>query len=197
MSIEWMVIRGSGAVAFALLAGSTIWGLLLTTKILGSWARAKPLTWFHESLAVGAVMATLVHMFTLSIHDFVDFSWAEILVPARSDWRPTAIALGVVGFYGLVLLSVSFYLKRFVGQRGWRMIHFAAFGVFVSTALHGILSGTDSGEPWMVGLYAISILAVASLVAVRFAQQKRLDLAAEDVVPSIGHGEVRARGSVG
>jgi predicted ferric reductase len=171
MSVEWMLIRGSGIVAFALLAGSTIWGLLLSTKVLGSWAKAKPVAWFHESLAVGAVLATFVHMFALSIHEYIEFDWPDILVPGRATWRPTAVALGVVAFYGMTIISVSFYFKKFIGQQAWRAIHFGSFGVFVSTVLHGVMSGTDSGEPWMVGLYTGTAVAVALLLLIRLAQQ--------------------------
>ncbi|MGD2101556.1 MAG: ferric reductase-like transmembrane domain-containing protein [Acidimicrobiia bacterium] len=171
MSVEWMLIRGSGVVAFALLAVSVIWGLMLTTKVLGRWAKAKPLTWFHESLAVGAVLATVVHMVALEAHDYIEFAWADILVPGRSDWRPSAVAFGVVGFYGLAIISLSFYLKRFIGLRSWRAIHFGSFGVFISVALHGIYSGTDSSEPWMIALYWGSIVAVGLLVLIRLAQQ--------------------------
>ena len=35
MSVEWLIIRGSGVVAFSLLSAATIWGLLLSTKLLG------------------------------------------------------------------------------------------------------------------------------------------------------------------
>ena len=35
MSLEWVVIRGSGVVAFAALSAATIWGLLVSTSLLG------------------------------------------------------------------------------------------------------------------------------------------------------------------
>jgi DMSO/TMAO reductase YedYZ heme-binding membrane subunit len=174
MSVEWIVIRGSGVVAFAMLASSTIWGLLLATKVLGSWVKAKPLTWFHESLAVGALLATVVHMVTLSVHEYVDFTWGDILIPGRSEWRPSAVSFGIVAFYGAFVLSVSFYFKRFIGQHAWRAIHFGSYGVFVAAALHGILSGTDSSEPWMVGIYVGAVVASVLLLAIRFAQQYAL-----------------------
>ena len=74
MSVEWLIIRGSGVVAFALLSAATIWGLLVSTKLLGRLVRAKPLTWFHESLGIGALLTTLVHVGVLSVHDFLEFS---------------------------------------------------------------------------------------------------------------------------
>jgi hypothetical protein len=167
MSVEWILIRGSGVVAFALLAAATIWGLLVSSKLLGRLVKAKPLTWFHESLGIGALIATLVHIVVLSIHDFLDFSWTEILVPGASDWRPFAVALGVVSLYGLVVVAGSFYIKRWIGQRTWRAIHFASLGVFVSSLVHGMLAGSDTGSPFMIGLYLGSAIVVFSLIAHR------------------------------
>ncbi len=44
MNIEWIVIRGSGLVAYGLLAASTIWGLLVSTKLLGRAVKARAVT---------------------------------------------------------------------------------------------------------------------------------------------------------
>jgi len=170
MSVEWMVIRGSGIAAFALLSASTIWGLLVSSKLLGRLVRAKPLTWFHESLGIAALVATVVHIVTLSFHKYVPFSWSEILVPGRSDWRPWAIAFGIMALYGLTVVIVSFYMKRFIGQRAWRAIHFTAFGVFVSSLLHGMLAGTDTGNLWMIGLYLGSASVVFILMGLRMTE---------------------------
>jgi methionine sulfoxide reductase heme-binding subunit len=167
VSAEWLVIRGSGVGAFALLSAATIWGLLVSSKWLGRWVKAKPLTWFHESLGIGALLATLVHVVVLSVHDFLDFSWAEILVPGLSDWRPLAVTAGIGALYGLVLVSSSFYFKRWIGQKAWRTIHFASFGVFVTSLLHGVWAGTDTSSPMMIGLYLGSAIVVFSLLALR------------------------------
>ncbi len=167
MSVEWLVIRGSGVAAFALLSAATIWGLLVSSKLLGRLVKAKPLTWFHESLGVGALMATLVHIIVLSTHDFLDFTWAEILIPGKSDWRPLAVAMGIAALYGLVLVSGSFYVKRWIGQKTWRSIHFASFGVFVASLVHGIWAGTDTASPLMMGLYIGSAIVVFGLIGHR------------------------------
>ncbi|HEY6629366.1 MAG TPA: hypothetical protein VI193_10320 [Acidimicrobiia bacterium] len=165
--IEWLVIRGSGIAAFALLSGATIWGLLVSSKLLGRLVKAKPLTWFHESLGIGALLATVVHIVVLSVHDFLDFTLVEILVPGTSDWRSLPVAFGVVSLYALTVVVGSFYLKRFIGQKAWRSIHFASFGLFISALLHGMLAGTDTGSPMMLGLYAGSAIVVFGLVAQR------------------------------
>lgn len=171
MSLEWMVIRGSGIVAFAALAAATIWGLLVSSKLASRWVKAKPLTWFHESLGISALVATVVHVAVLSVHDFLDFSWAEILIPGVSDWETGAVAMGVMAMYGLVVIVVSFYVKKHIGQKMWRTIHFGSLGVFVAALLHGIAAGSDR-TPLMMGLYFGSAVVVAALVAMRISGER-------------------------
>ena len=170
MSVEWLLIRGSGVAAFALLTAATIWGLLVSSKLLGKLVKAKPLTWFHESLGVGALIATVVHVVVLSTHDFLDFSWTEILVPGVSDWRPLAVGMGIAALYGLVVVAGSFYVKRWIGQKRWRAIHFASLGVFLSSLVHGMWAGTDTSSPMMIGLYLGSAIVVFGLVAHRITE---------------------------
>jgi sulfoxide reductase heme-binding subunit YedZ len=172
MNIEWIVIRGSGLVAYALLAASTIWGLLVSTKLLGRAVKAKPLTWFHESLGLGALIATGVHMVALTMDQYVDFGWADVLVPGVATWNSTAVALGVTGFYGLAIVTLSFYVKGVIGQKAWRTIHFLAFGTFLSTMIHGVTSGTDTANPYVTGMYVGSGVLVIALLAVRVLQQR-------------------------
>jgi DMSO/TMAO reductase YedYZ heme-binding membrane subunit len=167
VSGEWLLIRGSGVVAFAFLTAATIWGLLVSSKLLGRLVKAKTLTWFHESLGIGALLATLVHVGVLSVHDFLDFTWLELLIPGLSDWRPVAVAMGIGAFYGLVLVSTSFYLKRWIGQKTWRAIHFASIGVFVASLLHGMWAGSDTRAPLMIGLYVGSAAVVFTLIGFR------------------------------
>lgn len=171
MSVEWLLIRGSGIAAFMLLSGTVIWGLLVSTKLMGRWVKAKPLTWFHESLGLGALVATLVHISVLSVHEFLPFSWSEILIPGVASWRPMAVGLGVVALYGLVVVASSFYIRRWIGQRAWRLIHFASFGVFLSALLHGIQSGTDTDSPLMLGMYAGTTVVVFVLAAQRLVSE--------------------------
>jgi hypothetical protein len=165
-----MLIRGSGIVAFVLLAASTLWGLLVTTKALGPRAKAKAVTFFHEALGIATVLAIGVHMVALSIDEYVDFTWADILIPGRATWRPIAVALGVVAFYGSTILSLSFYLKKLIGQKVWRAIHFGAFGTFLAALLHGILSGSDSSTVLMTGIYVGSGVAIVLLILIRAGQ---------------------------
>jgi predicted ferric reductase len=183
VNVEWMVIRGSGIAAFALLSASVIWGLLVSSKLMGRMVKAKPLTWFHESLGIGALLAAVVHVVVLSVHDYLDFTWAEILVPGWSDWRPLAVAFGIMAMYGLAIVVVSFYVKKRIGQKAWRLIHFGSFGIFVSALVHGITAGTDTMTPLMIGLYLGATVVIVLLVAARLAGERGGE-------PDVGRREV-------
>ncbi len=167
MNPIWMLARGSGVAAYLLLSAATIWGLLLASKVLDRSASARDLTWVHESLSLAAVAATLVHMVSLWLEEFIDFDLRHLLIPGASTFRPVPVALGVVAFWALAVITPSFYLRHRIGQRAWRTLHFATFGCFLAAALHGITAGTDTGHPVMVVMYATTLTAVIGLIVLR------------------------------
>ncbi|MEN8235559.1 MAG: hypothetical protein ABFR89_11645 [Actinomycetota bacterium] len=181
MSLTWFVIRGSGVVAFGLLTASLVWGLMVSSKVFGRAVKAKGLQWLHESLGLGAVIATVVHVVAVWRDEFIEFTWLDILLPGAADWEPLATALGVVGLWTLVVVSLSFYVKRWIGQTAWRLLHYLSFGAFLAALSHGAIGGTDTGNPFLVGFYLSSLVAVVMLTAIRI----------------LTSGEPRSRASLG
>jgi predicted ferric reductase len=170
MNVTWFLIRGSGITAYALLAAATIWGLLVSTKLLARHVKPKGLTWFHESLGLAAVLATMVHLAALAADDYIGFGIDELLVPGASSWRPLAVAFGITAFYGLVIVAGSFYVKQWIGQRWWRAIHYASFGCFIAVTAHGVMAGSDIGNAYVFGMYVAASVAVGLLLTVRVVQ---------------------------
>jgi sulfoxide reductase heme-binding subunit YedZ len=72
-----------------------------------------------------------------------------------------------VSLYGLVIVVASFYIKKHIGQKTWRLIHFASLGVFMASLIHGVSAGTDTRTPLMIGLYVGSAGVVGLLLAAR------------------------------
>lgn len=169
MSTTWLVIRSTGIVAYSLLALSVVWGLLVSSTLLGRTTPVKGLTYVHESLSLGAVLATVAHAVALLFDEYVPFSPVEVLVPGASDWEPLATALGVMAAWGVLIVTLSFYVRRHIGRRAWRVVHFGAFGVFVAAIVHGVAAGTDSASPVMRWVYIGTGGAVAALMVARVA----------------------------
>ena len=64
----------------------------------------------------------------------------------------------------MLVIYASFSLRRRIGVRNWRRLHYLTFGVFGAATVHGLAAGTDR---WALPLYAASIAAVIGLTAWR------------------------------
>jgi len=169
MTTTWLIVRASGLVAYGLLTASSIWGLLLSTRLLGRKVPSRALTFTHEGLSLGALAALGSHLAFVALDGYLGFGWQELLVPGVAGWRPRATALGVVGAWGMVLVGLSFYLRRFISQKAWRYLHFGAFGTYVAATAHGIMAGSDTSRPAVLALYLAGGAAVVVLTAARLA----------------------------
>jgi hypothetical protein len=183
--MTWLIVRASGLVAYGLLAAASIWGLLLSTRLLGRKVPSRALTFTHEGLSLGALAALVTHLVFVALDGYLGFGWRDLLIPGAASWRPLAIALGVVGAWGLLVVGLSFYVRRFIGQKAWRYLHFGAFGTFVAATAHGIMAGSDTTHPAVLALYLASAAAVLVLVVARVAlanEKSRPRVAARPVV---------------
>ncbi len=99
----------------------------------------------------------LFHALILLGDAYSNYSIAQLLIPfTASQYRPLWVGLGQTGFYLLLLLTFSFYARRWIGTKGWRLLHFLSFAAFILTLMHGVFSGTDNGEAWAVTLYWVT-----------------------------------------
>jgi DMSO/TMAO reductase YedYZ heme-binding membrane subunit len=52
-----------------------------------------------------------------------------------------------------VALIASFYLRKWIGRRTWRLFHYVTYLAFTLALVHGLMAGTDSRLPAMQILY--------------------------------------------
>jgi sulfoxide reductase heme-binding subunit YedZ len=160
----WILARASGLTAYALLTTSVLAGLTVKSRPLGRRIRAASATDVHRFLSLLALGAIVIHGLTLALDSAVPMPVAALLVPGLSPYRPLATGLGVLAAELMALIYVSFSLRRRIGARNWRRLHYLTFGVFAAATVHGLAAGTDR---WASGLYAISVAAVAALTTWR------------------------------
>ena len=169
----WYIARSTGIVAWALVAASVIWGLLLTTRLLGGRPAPKWLLDLHRYLGGLAVTFTALHLAGLVADSYSHFGPADILVPFASAWKPLPVALGVVGMYLLLAVEGTSLMMRRIPRKWWRWIHLASFGSFWLATIHGVTAGTDSTNPLMVLAYLLVGGLVLFLTFVRVLADKR------------------------
>jgi predicted ferric reductase len=146
--IWWYLARASGLVAWLFLAVAMIWGLLLSTRLLQGRRRPAWLLDLHRWLGALAVTFTAIHLVGLVADSYEYFGSREIVIPFASQWRPQAVAWGVVGLYLLVAVQVTSLLMRRLPRRLWKGIHYLSFILFFVASMHAASAGTDASTVW-------------------------------------------------
>jgi predicted ferric reductase len=155
--------------AWSLLAGSVIWGLLMTSKVVRRIARTAWLLDLHRWLAGLALVFTAIHVVAILSDTYVHFGLASVLIPFASHWHPVMVAYGIASLYLLAAIEVTSLLRRRINRTLWRRVHFLSFPLFVASTVHGLSAGTDSHEPMVVISVVLVGAAVAALTVARVA----------------------------
>ena len=77
------------------------------------------------------------------------------------------MGVGQIALYLMAIVYVSFYVRRRIGQRAWRLLHYATFFAFLGATGHGLMTGSDSSAPWAFWTYVVAGLAVMFLFGYR------------------------------
>lgn len=163
----WYFSRSAGTVAYLLLTGSTIWGLLLTTKIIKDSLPAALIMAMHNILSWLAVAFSGIHALALLFDNYYTYTLSDLAIPFIGPYRPGSVGVGIISFYLMLLTSASFLFRKQIGQKRWRSLHYLTFAVFILATAHGVAAGTDSAKLGMHIVYLGSGLVVLFLTIYR------------------------------
>jgi methionine sulfoxide reductase heme-binding subunit len=162
----WILARASGLTAYVLLTFSVLAGLTVKSKPFKT-LRLPAVTDLHRFLALLGLGAVAIHGITLVLDTTVKITPAALLLPGLVPYRPAWTALGVLAGELMALIYVSFALRKRIGMKNWRRLHYATYAIFALATVHGLAAGTDSTRPWAIWLYLAAIGAVCAATAWR------------------------------
>src|SRR5450759_3806906 len=165
--LAWYAVRALGFLAYLVLAASVLYGLLLSTKILDAIAHRPVSFALHKDLSIVGLVLAALHGVILIADQSFDFTPRAILVPFASPYSPGTVGIGQLAFYASAVILVSFYVRRRIGQRTWRLLHYVTFLSFAGATYHGIASGSDSGSPWAFWIYLVPVTGMIFLTTYR------------------------------
>ncbi len=159
----WYVTRAAGLLAYLLLWLATAWGLAVSSKIFDPVLHRAFTYDMHQFLSLLAIGFTILHVVVLLADRYLPFSVAQVLVPFIAPYRPVWVGVGVIGLYLTLLVTVTFYVRRWIGQKTFRAIHLSSFIAYAAVTLHGLFAGTDSALWTMQLIYAGTFLVIVFL----------------------------------
>ncbi len=143
----WYLSRASALVAYLLLWLSMCLGLLITNKLARLWPGGPAAFDLHQHTSLLGLIFAIFHGLILLGDRYLNPTFGQIVIPfGMQAYRPFWVGLGQSGFFLMAVVALSFYVRKQITSRVWRLIHFASFAAYVFALLHGVFSGTDSAS---------------------------------------------------
>jgi ferric reductase like protein len=183
-SALWYATRGAGAVTLVLLTASVVLGIGEIRRWRPAGAPRFAVAALHRSVSLLALAFLVVHVVTVVLDPFPRISVVAAVVPFAAAYRPLWLGLGTLAADLLVALAVTSLVRRRLGYRAWRGVHWVAYACWPVAILHGLGTGSDVHAAWLAVLTMACIAAVLAALAGR--------LAADDVAPGARTGVAAA-----
>ena len=160
--IWWYLTRASALIAWVLMTMSVLWGILLSTRVMRRIDNPAWLQDLHRYLGGLTLLMVGLHMVTLMLDGWLKFSITETLVPFATDFKPLAVALGIIAFYLLAAVQGTSLVMNKLPRKFWKGLHYASYVALLLVALHAGWTGTDVGA-WWYRVLAIVLISVATI----------------------------------
>jgi sulfoxide reductase heme-binding subunit YedZ len=183
-SALWYATRGTGAITLLLLTASVVLGIGEVRAWRPAGTPRFAIAVMHRTVSLLAVALLIVHIATTLLDPFPPIGALNAIVPFQTDYRPLWLGLGTIASDLLVALALTSLVRRRLGYRTWRGLHWLAYACWPVALVHGIGAGSDTRSAWMLALTGACVLAVLVAVTVR--------LSAADVPPRLGIGAAAA-----
>jgi predicted ferric reductase len=173
-SAYWYLTRATGVVALVLLTVSVVLGVLGPLRVSAPrWPRFA-IDSLHRDVSLLVLAVLAIHIVTTVLDSFAPISLINSVIPFTGSYRPLWVGLGALSFDLLVALVVTSLVRRRLGYRAWRAIHWLAYASWPVAVLHGLGTGSDAKAWWSLLITVACVVAVAAAMWVRFRRTEDL-----------------------
>jgi sulfoxide reductase heme-binding subunit YedZ len=163
----WYFARSAGIVAYLLLSSSVLLGVLMAGKASFTWPKFA-VEEVHRFLAILTGVFIVLHGGSLLLDRVVPISLGQELLPFTSSYRPFAVGLGICAMELIAAVGITNALRKRLPYGTWRTLHYLTLPAWLLATVHGVLAGTDAGDPWFAAIAAGTFAAVAIAAFTRF-----------------------------
>jgi len=164
----WLASRSLGIAAIILLAASITTGLFLSSRFIKqpgapSWMRV-----VHEALALTAIAMILAHGLLLVGDQYLHVRVIGVFIPFMIKYKSTWTGIGVISGWLTAIFTFSFYFRKIIGVKRWRLLHRFTLLAYILGVIHVIGAGTDGKSWWMLALLVLITLPIVFLATFRY-----------------------------
>jgi sulfoxide reductase heme-binding subunit YedZ len=166
-SAYWYLTRSTGAVALILLTLALTLGVI-DVRRWGTerWPRFV-VDSLHRSVSLLALAFLLVHILTATLDSFAPVSLVNAVIPFTGSYRPLWLGLGAISFDLVLAVILTSLLRRRMGHAVWRTTHWLTYASWPIALLHGLGTGSDVKDTWLLALSVGCLVAVIVSVLAR------------------------------
>jgi predicted ferric reductase len=163
----WYLMRATGAVSLILLTFVLVLGIATANRFRPGKRPVYVTAAVHRSVALLSVAFLAVHIVTAVIDPYAMVGLAAVVIPFVAAARPLQVGLGALALDLLIALIGTSLLRKRVGVRTWRAVHWVAYLCWPVAFMHGLTMGTDTTSLWLAAVDSTCLAAVAATVAWR------------------------------
>ncbi|HLH65409.1 MAG TPA: ferric reductase-like transmembrane domain-containing protein [Solirubrobacteraceae bacterium] len=166
-SAWWYLTRSSGAVALILLTVGLLIGVASIGRLGGPGVPRFMVGAVHRSASLLALVFLSVHILTAVLDSYASISPVNAVLPFTGSYRPLWLGLGALAFDLLLAVAVTSLLRRHLGHRAWKAVHWLGYLAWPIALLHALGTGSDARQTWML---AIGVACAAAVLAAAVAR---------------------------
>jgi predicted ferric reductase len=171
-SAYWYLTRATGVVALVLLTAAVVVGVVDVSRLSsGRWPRFL-IDGLHRTASLLAVAFLVVHVVTSVLDSFAPIGLLNAVIPFTGTYRPLWLGLGAVASDLLIAVVITSVARASLGYRAWRVVHWLAYACWPIAVLHGLGTGSDTRQNWLLAVEALCVLAVVAAVCARVVRER-------------------------
>lgn len=166
----WYLDRAAGLAALLLLTTAVVLGVVSAIRVHSPrWPRFA-LADLHRNVALLALTFGVVHVVSSVADSFVPIAPLDAVVPFASAYKPLWLGVGAISADLMLAVLITTALRRRIGRRAWRAVHYLTYACWATGTLHAIALGSDARRAvWGVLIVATCIGATAGAIFQRTA----------------------------
>lgn len=161
----WALGRGNGIVALAFMTLSVALGVANRSGRPLFFLPRFGIADVHRFVALAATLLVALHMGLLFLDPYAKLRLIDFVVPFLGAFRPVWQGLGTVAVDLLVVVVITSLLRRRLGLKVFRLIHWSTYLLWPIALAHSLGNGTDAHHVWFLAFSGVcALIVVASVI---------------------------------